>query len=100
MFQLADEQICGFSLTTASLSSSFDIADRLLTGRKFVSTDVSKPDFIGRGVTIALFIDPGNSPREKEAFARWAMITENSVSHCFRSQTGMMSRGEVFVGNF
>ena len=31
------------------------------------------------GVTTALFINSGNNPVEKEAFARWAMITETDT---------------------
>jgi len=79
LFQLDDEQMCGFSLTTASRSSSFDTVDRLLTGRKFFMTDVSRTAFFSKGVTIANFIDRGNRPVKKEAFARCAMMTGSSV---------------------
>jgi len=71
--------MCGFSLTTASRSSSFNTVDRLLTGRKFFMTDVSTPAFFSKGVTMANFIDRGNRPAEKEAFARCATMTESSV---------------------
>jgi len=49
MFQLDDEQICGFSLMTANRSSSFDSVDSLLTGRKFFITDVSRFAFAVEG---------------------------------------------------
>jgi len=56
--------MCGFSLTTAGRSSSFDTVDRLLTGRKFFMTDVSRPAFLVNGVTMANFVDRGNRPVE------------------------------------
>jgi len=71
--------MCCFSLTTASRSSSFDTVDRLLTGQKFFVTDLSRPAFFSEGVTMANFIDRGNRPVEKEAFARCAMMTESST---------------------
>ena len=72
MFQLPEEQMCGFSLITANRSSSLDIVDRLLVlaGRKLDNVDVSRPGYLGNGVTMALFIAAGKKSTGKEAFAR------------------------------
>ena len=70
MFQLPEEQMCGFSLITANRSSSLDIVDRLLAGRKLDNVDVSRPGYLGNGVTMALFIAAGKKSTGKEAFAR------------------------------
>ena len=66
--------------------------------RRFVSD--SWVSYFSREVTTALLINSGNNPVEKEAFARWAIITENSAWHCFRSRIGIMSSGEVITGKF
>jgi len=59
---------------TANRSSSFDSVDRLLTGRKFFITDVSRLAVFSISVETALFVNSENNPVEKEAFARWAMV--------------------------
>ena len=92
LFQLDDEQMCGFSLTTASRSSSFDTVDRLLTGRKFSTTETGDDGKLHRSWKQA--------GRKGSIFARSVMMTESSVWQWFRSWTGTVSSGEVISGNF
>jgi len=73
-----------------------DIVDRLVIGLKFLNTAASSPGFFRRGVTQPIFIVYGKTPVAKEKFAKCATGTDIVDMHCFRTEVGMMSSGDVF----
>ena len=90
--------MCGLIRASANRSRSFDTVDRFVIGLKFLKSETSRPGFLINRVTRPFFIDAGNLPVANDRLAKCAITLDNSALHCFRSDIGSVSSGDVLVG--
>ena len=74
-----------------SRSSSFEILLRFEIGRKFEGSDLSRPGFLIKGLTIPCLKIAGKQPSAKDKFANVQISSEKMSEHDFRSDVGMKS---------
>ena len=81
-----------------SRSSSFEILLRFEIGRKFEGSDLSRPGFLIKGLTIACLKIAGKQPSAKDKFANVQISSEKTSEHDFRSDVGMKSSLHDLLG--
>ena len=77
-----------------ALSSNFEIKFRLLTGLLFLK-NLSSPNFLSKGFTIALFQMHGRVPEVKDKLISLVTSGRKTSGYAFSSLVGMVSNKHV-----